>query len=128
SLKAELQTCGWPWFGVHAFSLPKPGGPVLQWRTRPMLFLKYLLLTAGSGLLAAAAALVLYDLYCAQRRLQGLGVAEATPVRPIRWHSAGRLVALAWVPLLLGLSIVVVSSGMAGVRVSQISGPRPGTL
>ena len=34
----------------------------------------------------------------------------------------------AWLPLLLGLSIVVVPSGAAGVRVSQISGTRPGTL
>ena len=35
---------------------------------------------------------------------------------------------LAWGPILLALSIVVVPSGMAGVRVSQTSGTLPGTL
>jgi regulator of protease activity HflC (stomatin/prohibitin superfamily) len=38
------------------------------------------------------------------------------------------LAAAAWLPLLAGFSIVVIPSGMAGVRVSQISGPRPGAL
>jgi len=35
---------------------------------------------------------------------------------------------LAWGPLLIAFSIVVVPSGMAGVRVSEISGTVPGTL
>ena len=35
---------------------------------------------------------------------------------------------LAWGPMLLAFSIVVVPSGMAGVRVSQMSGTVPGTL
>jgi len=35
---------------------------------------------------------------------------------------------LAWGPLLVAFSIVVVPSGMAGVRVSEISGTLPGTL
>jgi regulator of protease activity HflC (stomatin/prohibitin superfamily) len=35
---------------------------------------------------------------------------------------------LAWGPLLVAFSIVVVPSGMAGVRVSQMSGTVPGTL
>src|SRR5438270_290752 len=38
------------------------------------------------------------------------------------------LVMLAWGPLLVAFSIVVVPSGMAGVRVSQMSGTLPGTL
>ena len=38
------------------------------------------------------------------------------------------LVALAWAPLLIALSIVVVPSGMAGVRVSETRGTEAGTL
>jgi regulator of protease activity HflC (stomatin/prohibitin superfamily) len=41
---------------------------------------------------------------------------------------AVRLAMLAWLPLLPALSIVVVPSGMAGVRVSQISGTLTGPL
>ena len=45
-----------------------------------------------------------------------------------RWHAAARIAGLALIPLLAGISIVVVPAGMAGVRVSQISGTLPGTL
>lgn len=43
-------------------------------------------------------------------------------------RTIGRLAVLALIPLLVGLSIQVVPAGMAGVRVSQISGTLPGTL
>jgi hypothetical protein len=48
--------------------------------------------------------------------------------QPIRWRTSVALVMLAWAPLLIGLSIVVIPGGMAGVRVSQTRGIRPGTL
>jgi regulator of protease activity HflC (stomatin/prohibitin superfamily) len=83
-----------------------------------MLFLKYLALAAAAGMFVGAVALVAYDLY---RTLRG-------EPRLVRWRPAGKLAAWAWIPLLLGLSIAVVPSGMAGVLVSQISGTRPGTL
>jgi regulator of protease activity HflC (stomatin/prohibitin superfamily) len=85
-----------------------------------MLFVKYLLFTGAVGLFATAAAIVILDLYRAFR------VPEATA--PVRWRLAGRLAALGWLPLLTALSVVVVPSGMAGVRVSQISGTLGGTL
>ncbi len=47
---------------------------------------------------------------------------------PFRWHLAGKTALLALGPVLAGLSITVVPSGWAGVRVSQLSGARPGTL
>jgi regulator of protease activity HflC (stomatin/prohibitin superfamily) len=79
-----------------------------------MLTLKYLLESVGFGLLAASAALLILD----YRR----GAVA------MRWRSAARLAALALIPLLAGISIVVVPAGMAGVRVSQVSGTMPGTL
>jgi len=99
-----------------------------------MLLLKYLLLVAAAGMFTGAAAIVAYDVWQAvQRRRILAGGAEPTftpihPARPVRWLLASKLAAAAWVPLLLGLSIVVVPDGEAGVRVSQISGVRPGTL
>jgi len=96
-----------------------------------MLMLKYLLLAAGIGLFAGAAAVIAYDIYLATqlRRLLAKGAEPVQPLpRPIRWKLAGKLAGLAWLPLLLGLSIVVVADGSAGVRVSQLSGVRPGTL
>ena len=97
-----------------------------------MLFLKFFMMTAGFGMLVAAAAMVGWDVYRAEqyRRLLARGGEEKLPPppQPVRWRMAAKLAALAWLPLLLALSIVVVPSGMAGVRVSQISGTRPGTL
>ena len=46
----------------------------------------------------------------------------------MRWRLAQQLAAAAVLPVLLALSIVVIPDGSAGVRISQISGARPGTL
>ena len=96
-----------------------------------MLLLKFLLLAAGIGLFAGAAAIIAYDVYRAtqlRRLLAGGAEPVAPPARPVRWSLAGKLAGLAWLPLLLGLSIVVVPEGSAAVRVSQIYGVRPGAL
>ncbi|MGH9593299.1 MAG: SPFH domain-containing protein, partial [Bryobacteraceae bacterium] len=55
-------------------------------------------------------------------------IAGAKAARPLRLQLAGKLFGLAWLPMLLGLSIVVVPDGTVGVRISQVSGVRPGTL
>jgi len=78
-----------------------------------MLTLKYLFEAIGLVALAADAGIVIYDAY---RR------------RPPNWRTAQRIALLALLPLLIGLAIEVVPSGMAGVRVSEISGTIPGTL
>lgn len=83
-----------------------------------MLALKYLLELTGYAMLAACAVLLAIDSYNHYRR-EG---------RPPRYRTAARLAVFALVPLLIGFSIEVVPAGMAGVRVSQISGTRPGTL
>src|ERR671937_1883590 len=96
-----------------------------------MLLLKYLLTLAAIGMFAVAVAIVTFDIYLLiqYRRLLVKGQTEPVPPpRPMRWLTAVRLGALALLPLLLAQSVVVVPSGMAGVRVSQISGTLPGTL
>ena len=84
-----------------------------------MLFVKYVFITAATGFFGTAAAIVISDLYKGARGLQPMVV---------RWRPAMRLALLAWLPLLPALSIVVVPSGMAGVRISQLSGTLAGTL
>jgi regulator of protease activity HflC (stomatin/prohibitin superfamily) len=95
-----------------------------------MLFIKYLLLVASLGFFILAAGLMAWDVYAHDRtrRMLARGVENPPRPGPLRWKTAARFAALAWLPLLLSLSIVVVPSGMAGVRVSQISGTHPGTL
>ncbi|HET7186490.1 MAG TPA: SPFH domain-containing protein [Terriglobales bacterium] len=94
-----------------------------------MLALKYLLLVGAIGMFIAALAIVAYDLYAeVQRRRRAVAAGITTESEPLRWRTAVALVAVAWAPLLIALSIVVVPSGMAGVRVSQVAGTRPGTL
>jgi regulator of protease activity HflC (stomatin/prohibitin superfamily) len=102
-----------------------------------MLALKLFLNLAGWALLAVAAAIPLYALwtrvqmYIQARKKPGEEEARHEPMaapKEIAWRSAVALVIAACVPLLMAGSIVVVPSGMGGVRVSQISGTLPGTL
>jgi len=94
-----------------------------------MLTVKYLLETVGFAILAAAAGILLHDLFrLYQQSNTPRSLEPPEPPQQPRWRTAGRLSALALAPLLAGLSIEVVPAGMAGVRVSQISGTLPGTL
>src|SRR6266404_4402242 len=102
-----------------------------------MLFLKYVMLLVGSGLLAGAAAIIALDLYTivlhrvAKRKDDADSQPLSQPSVPppfVRWHHAQRMGGAAVVPLLLGLSIGVVPAGSAAVRVSQFSGASPATL
>jgi regulator of protease activity HflC (stomatin/prohibitin superfamily) len=96
-----------------------------------MLFLKYVLMWGGVAMIATAVGILMYDLRreWQHRWATAAGTAEALPpVPPVRWRASLALALLAWGPILLALGIVVVPSGMAGVRVSQTSGTLPGTL
>jgi regulator of protease activity HflC (stomatin/prohibitin superfamily) len=105
-----------------------------------MLALKYLLMILGVGLFGSAAALVAYDIFLSEqlRRLLVRGKTGETgaevwtlahrPFRPVRARLALQLAAAGALALLVTESIVVIPDGAAGVRVSQISGARPGTL
>jgi regulator of protease activity HflC (stomatin/prohibitin superfamily) len=117
-----------------------------------MLFLRFLFLLVSFGFLAAAAGVVLYDIFLAfelNRLLRRGGSAadaaqpeqsgDATPPiqratfstrprRAIRLNVAAKLGLVAALSALAGKSIVVVPDGSAGIRVSQLSGVRPGTF
>jgi regulator of protease activity HflC (stomatin/prohibitin superfamily) len=88
-----------------------------------MIVLKVLLEFLGFALLAAAVVLLAMDLIKLYRRPQP----EIWTAR-IEWRLPARLAALSLILVLAGLSIAVIPAGMAGVRVSQISGTLPATL
>jgi len=87
--------------------------------------LKVVLVVTCVGLLTAAAGLIGYDLY---RQWRAWKQDPAHPWRRPRLRASARLAAVAFVLILVGQSIAIVPSGQAGVRVSQFSGTRPGTL
>src|SRR5580704_1454011 len=104
-----------------------------------MLLLKYLLMFTGIGLLAGAAGILVWDLYqiLKSKRTRATAAPEegttsvpellgSAPV--IHWQAAKRVATWGVVPLMAGLSIALVPSGSAGVRVNQFVGTRPATL
>ncbi|HEV7501327.1 MAG TPA: hypothetical protein VGQ33_15040, partial [Vicinamibacteria bacterium] len=103
-----------------------------------MLLIKYVLLAAGLLGLAGSAVVVLLDWRRREDVRRRLAAAEATALDPggrapealppVRWRRARREAAMSALALLYGLSIVVVPSGSAGIRVSQLWGTRPGPL
>ncbi len=103
-----------------------------------MLALKSLLMILGVSLFGSAAAVVAYDVYVAARLrwlLQqtaapegGAAAIAPLPFGPVRWTLAQKLALTGIFPVLLALGITVVPDGFAGIRVSQMSGVRPGTL
>lgn len=103
-----------------------------------MIALKLVLTIAGVLLLAAAVAIPLYGVwmrirYAMKKRAGGDGLMlEGGRTEPepesIVWRGPVALALVACIPLLIAESMVVVPSGMGGVRVSQIAGTEPGTL
>jgi regulator of protease activity HflC (stomatin/prohibitin superfamily) len=95
-----------------------------------MILLKYLLLLGGAGMIATVIAMLARDVFLLIRHNQaatGEGAPAAIPPA-VGWRVPLALALLAWGPILLAMGIVVVPSGMGGVRVSQTSGTLPGTL
>jgi regulator of protease activity HflC (stomatin/prohibitin superfamily) len=95
-----------------------------------MIALKLLLTVAGVLLLAAACGIPLFGLVLRIRyaRRKSAGETELVPPGKIEPRIPVALALVACLPLLIAASIVVVASGMGGVRVSQIRGTLPGTL
>ena len=104
-----------------------------------MLLLRYLLMFIGIALLVGAAGILVWDLYqiLRSKKIRATTPGEGTSVPGLRepsswqdvhWQAAKRLATWGVVPLLTGLSIAVVPSGSAGVRVNQFVGTRPATL
>src|SRR5205823_12121412 len=93
-----------------------------------MLALKYLLIVVALALVGYAAGTLALNLFVMTRRRSQSAEGERPQLEPINVRRAGLLVVAAIVPLLISLSIAVVPSGQAGVRVSELSGTLPGTL
>ena len=95
-----------------------------------MIALKLLLTVAGALLLAAALGIPIYGLWIRMmlKRRRAAGETGLPAPEEIAWRSSVALALVASLPLLIAPSIVVVPSGMGGVRVSQVSGTQPGTL
>ena len=99
-----------------------------------MLALKMLLTVAGALFFAVALAIPLYGLWLRLKSMRKKAGADGTTdetlveLKPILWRRSAVLAVLGCVPLLFAASIVVVPSGMGGVRISQIRGTLPGTL
>jgi regulator of protease activity HflC (stomatin/prohibitin superfamily) len=95
-----------------------------------MLALRSLLFVAGALLLATAVGITLYDLriMIVYRRRLARGIEGLVEPEGIRWREPVALAIAACMPLLIAESIVVIPSGMGGVKVSQIRGTLPGTL
>lgn len=95
-----------------------------------MIALKLLLTVAGVVLMAAALTIPLYGLWLRVRYAQKKAGGDETVVEPeeIAWRGPVALALVGCLPLLVATSMVVVPTGMGGVRVSQIGGTEPGTL
>jgi len=72
-----------------------------------MLFLKYLLMTGGIGMILIAVGILTYDLALEVRYRQAMAAgSEKLPALPrMRWRTAMALAMLAWAPILIALSI-----------------------
>ena len=105
-----------------------------------MLALKYILMLVAVSSIAATLIMMGYDLWLViqfrrhlARGLEGaagpVGLEAGGPEpRPFRWRLFLGMIAIGCVSLLIANSIMVVPSGMGGVRVSQTRGTLPGTL
>src|SRR5258708_6834095 len=94
-----------------------------------MLTLRYLLITAGVGMMITAVSILAYDLYREILFRRGQEMPDATAIPAVlRWRTSLALALLAWAPLFIAFRIILVPSGTAGVRVSQFSGTVAGTL
>src|SRR6266496_4840584 len=96
-----------------------------------MIFFKYLLLWGGIAMIVAAIAIIARDIYLQIENKKKAGAEAAAPTVPSpknHWRGAIALALIAWLPIILASGIVVVPSGMGGVRISKTSGTLPGTL
>lgn len=101
-----------------------------------MIALKMLLMIAGALLMLAALTIPLRPLWLRVQVMRKSSGEDETGTEPrpelpaigIDWRRALVLAMAGCVPLVMAAGIVVVPSGMGGVRVSQVSGTLPGTL
>ena len=99
-----------------------------------MLALKLMLMVGGALMLLVAVAIPLVGLWQRVQWTRTKATAEGTgqemEMEPeeITWRRPAALAVAGCLPLLVAAGIVVVPSGMGGVRISQMRGTLPGTL
>lgn len=103
-----------------------------------MIALKTLLMMLGVLMMTVAAGIPLHGLWmqfrhAMRKKTMGDGMSpkegtEEPEPEPIMWRKPMALALMACVPMLIAGSMVVVPSGMGGVKISQIRGTKPGTL
>ncbi|MDE3200193.1 MAG: hypothetical protein KGN79_04660 [Acidobacteriota bacterium] len=97
-----------------------------------MLTLKWLLMLAGVVMMATALGVPTYKLWMRMqwmRRKESGDEGKAMPEpEPMEWRGSVALAIAACLPMMVAQSIVVVPSGMGGVRISQVGGTLAGTL
>jgi hypothetical protein len=78
-----------------------------------MLFVKYLLLSAGIGMFVIAVGILAcdYSRFISHRRFPLYPGAPA-PAPSVRWRTPLALVMLAWAPLVISAAIVILPAGM----------------
>ena len=92
-----------------------------------MLLIKYLLMAIGIAMFGSAAEVLGYDVYMmamARRTLAQLQPGQTAPEeREVRWRVGVALVVLAWAPILIAMSLVVVPEGMGSIPERTWCGP-----
>ena len=91
-----------------------------------MLALKDLLIAGGLGMILVAVSILGYDLHrelLYRHALATPGAGTVPPQPQWHWRTTLALALLAWGPILLAFSIVVVPSGMAGIPLGETCGP-----
>jgi hypothetical protein len=76
-----------------------------------MIAFKYLLLVSAVAVFVTAAAVVIQDVVLARYlRRKRAANGEAVTTEPVRWRTSIAFLLLAWLPLLIGLIVAIVSS------------------
>jgi hypothetical protein len=84
-----------------------------------MLTWKYLLMSSGFGMILAAASILAYDLYSTFSRKGSVSAGGSTSqIARSHWRASLALVLLAWGPILVAVSMVLMPAAAGGLHVS----------
>jgi hypothetical protein len=86
-----------------------------------MLTWKYLLMSSGFGMILAAASILAYDLYRTFSRKGSASAGGSTPqIARSHWRVSLALALLAWGPILVAVSMVLMTAATGGLHLSYV--------